>query len=197
MGCTPSFSSMIIQVYWQAGDGRVPSRGVGAMAPGGLGRRSGWHGAAPDVASIADGADGFQGHIARALGGPLVGLLEEDGADEPNRSCLYDVAKFEWRALWDRDFLRARYGEGFQAASPAGPGAAAPPRSGERVHATPRETCRVARPQRIRADAGRACLPGGGVRTGGADPTPPASPDARPRSHGRGRRDPSARAEEG
>ncbi len=46
--------------------GRVPSHGVGAMAPGGLGRRSGWHGAEPDVASIADGADGFQGHTMRA-----------------------------------------------------------------------------------------------------------------------------------
>jgi hypothetical protein len=34
------------------------------------------------VGSVADGADGFQRHVAGALGGPFVGLLEEDGADE-------------------------------------------------------------------------------------------------------------------
>ena len=34
---------------------------------------SGWHGRGPHGGSVADGADGFRGHVARPLGGPLVG----------------------------------------------------------------------------------------------------------------------------
>ena len=49
------------------------------MAPGGLGRQSGCHSREPDGGSIADGADRFQRYVAGALGGPFVGLLEQDG----------------------------------------------------------------------------------------------------------------------
>jgi len=45
---------------------------------------SGGHGGRADGGMIADGADGLQSHVARALGGPFVGLLEENGADEPH-----------------------------------------------------------------------------------------------------------------
>lgn len=37
-----------------------------------------------DGGSIAHDADGLQRHVARALGCPFVGLLEEQGADEPD-----------------------------------------------------------------------------------------------------------------
>jgi hypothetical protein len=36
------------------------------------------------MASIADGADRFRAHIARPLGGPFVGLPEQQGSDEPD-----------------------------------------------------------------------------------------------------------------
>ena len=42
------------------------------------GRRSGQ----ADGGSIAHGADGLQRHIAGALGGPVVGLLEEQSLDD-------------------------------------------------------------------------------------------------------------------
>ncbi len=48
----------------------------------------GGHGREPDRGSIADGADRFQCHVTRALGGPFVGLLEENDADEPNHGGL-------------------------------------------------------------------------------------------------------------
>jgi hypothetical protein len=65
--------------------GHVPSRGVGVRwFLGELGRWSGWHGGQPGEASIADGADAFQGHVAGALGGPFVGLLQQQGADKPD-----------------------------------------------------------------------------------------------------------------
>ena len=51
--------------------------------------KSGWaeidagcHGGQADEGIIAQGCDGFQGHVAGALDGPLVVLLEQDGADE-------------------------------------------------------------------------------------------------------------------
>lgn len=49
---------------------------------------SGGHGGQADVGSVADGADGFQGHVAGALCGPFVGLFEENGADEADDSGL-------------------------------------------------------------------------------------------------------------
>jgi hypothetical protein len=54
------------------------------MIPGGLGYRVGGHGGQPGGASIADGADAFQGHVAGALGCPLVGLFQQQGTDEPD-----------------------------------------------------------------------------------------------------------------
>jgi hypothetical protein len=42
------------------------------------------HSGQADVASVADGADVFQGHVAAALGGPFVGLLDEYGAGDAN-----------------------------------------------------------------------------------------------------------------
>ncbi len=39
-----------------------------------------------DERIIAHGGDGFQGHVAGSLDGPLVVLLEQDGADEPGDS---------------------------------------------------------------------------------------------------------------
>ena len=38
---------------------------------------SGWHGGQADGGIVADGADGFQCHVAGALGGPFVGLFEQ------------------------------------------------------------------------------------------------------------------------
>ena len=43
---------------------------------------SGCHSGQADMGSVADGADGFQRYVAGPLGGPFVGLLEENGADE-------------------------------------------------------------------------------------------------------------------
>ena len=40
------------------------------------------HGGQSDEGIIAHGRDGFQGHVARALDGPFVVLLKQDGADE-------------------------------------------------------------------------------------------------------------------
>jgi hypothetical protein len=45
---------------------------------------SGSRGGQADGGSIAHGADGLQRHVARTLCGPFVGLLEEQGADEPD-----------------------------------------------------------------------------------------------------------------
>ena len=45
---------------------------------------SGWHGGQPGGASIADAADAFQRHVTRPLGGPLVGLLQQQGAHQPH-----------------------------------------------------------------------------------------------------------------
>lgn len=36
----------------------------------------------PDILIIAEGSDGFQGHVPCALDGPFVALLEQQGADE-------------------------------------------------------------------------------------------------------------------
>ena len=65
--------------------GRVPWRGVAGEGqrelrhgPG----RSVCHWRQADDGIIGDGGDGLKGHIAGALDGPLVVLLEEDGADE-------------------------------------------------------------------------------------------------------------------
>ena len=41
-----------------------------------------------DGSNIAHGADRLQGHIAGALCGPLVGLLKEQGTDEPDNGGL-------------------------------------------------------------------------------------------------------------
>ena len=41
-----------------------------------------------DGGSIAHGADGLQRHVARALGSPFIGLLEEQRADEPDSGCF-------------------------------------------------------------------------------------------------------------
>lgn len=49
---------------------------------------SGGHGREPDGRSIADGGDGLQGHVARALGGPLVGLLQQQRPDKPDNGGL-------------------------------------------------------------------------------------------------------------
>lgn len=56
---------------------------------------------------------GFERHVA-VLELPLVVLFEQDGSDEPRDDASYNVANFVWRALLDRDSLRARYGEGFR-----------------------------------------------------------------------------------
>ena len=57
-------------------------RGVGAVLLGGLAAVSGCHGWQADDGIIAQGRDGFQGHVAGALDGPFIVLLEQDGADE-------------------------------------------------------------------------------------------------------------------
>ncbi len=41
-----------------------------------------------DEGIVAQRCDGFQGHVARALDGPFVVLLEQDGTDEPDDSGL-------------------------------------------------------------------------------------------------------------
>src|SRR5260370_41666944 len=45
---------------------------------------SGGHGGPPDEGVLAQRGHGFQGHVAGALRGPLIGLFEEDGTDQPN-----------------------------------------------------------------------------------------------------------------
>lgn len=62
------------------------------MIFGGWAAGSGWHGREPDGGIIADGADGFQGHVAGPLGGPFVGLLEQDGADEAHDGGLIGMS---------------------------------------------------------------------------------------------------------
>ena len=56
------------------------------MILGGLGRlvRRPRRDGQADGGSIAERADGLQRHVARALGRPFVGLLEEYGADQPD-----------------------------------------------------------------------------------------------------------------
>ena len=49
---------------------------------------SGGHGREPDGRSIAHCGDGLQGHVARALGGPLVGLLQQQRPDKPDNGGL-------------------------------------------------------------------------------------------------------------
>ena len=48
-------------------------------------RRPGWQ---ADERIIAQGGDGFQGHVAGALHSPLVVLFEQDGADESDDGVL-------------------------------------------------------------------------------------------------------------
>src|SRR3954471_4135728 len=127
---------------------------------------------------------------------PFIGLLEQDRADQPSDSSPYDVAKFEWRALWDRRSLKAQYGEGFRASAPASPGAGAPGRAEERAHGAARKASRVADPQRLRGDTDGGTVPGRGIRAPDTDPTPPASAACNPRpTYRRGRRR-STQAEE-
>ena len=67
---------------------RVPRRGVADELDHDDFRagpdRSDSHSGQSDDRSIAQGGDRFQGHVAGALDGPFVVLLQEDGADEPD-----------------------------------------------------------------------------------------------------------------
>ena len=45
---------------------------------------SGGHGGQLDKGIVAQRCDGFQGHVAGPLHGPLIVLFEEDGTDEPD-----------------------------------------------------------------------------------------------------------------
>src|SRR3954452_5909709 len=83
-----------------------------------LGRRprSGRHAWQTDARSVAENRQAFKAHVAPA-DRPLVVLLEHERADEPDESSPYNVAGFQWRALWDRRSLRAGYGEGFRSDS--------------------------------------------------------------------------------
>ena len=60
----------------------VSHRVVCQRCLGGLGGRSVGHGWQADGGRIAYRADGLQRHITGALGGPFIGLLEENGADQ-------------------------------------------------------------------------------------------------------------------
>lgn len=51
---------------------------------------SGWHSGQADWRSVADGADGFQCHVAGALRGLFVGLLEQGGPDETHDGGLVE-----------------------------------------------------------------------------------------------------------
>jgi len=117
-------------------------------------------------------------------------------SERGQHSSPYDVAKFEWRALWDRRSLMAQYGEGFRVGAPASLGAGVLGRAEERAHGAARKASRVADPQRLRGDADGSAVPGRGIRAPGADPTPLASAAYHPRStYRRGRRR-STQAEE-
>jgi hypothetical protein len=64
--------------------GRVPGRGVGAVLLAGCAAASDSCNWQADGWSIAHGGDGLQRHVARSLGGPFIGLLEQQRADEPD-----------------------------------------------------------------------------------------------------------------
>src|SRR5215212_11981507 len=70
--------------------------------------RSGRHAGQADARSVADHRQAFKAHGA-AADRPLVILLEHERAGEPDDGSPYNVANFQWRALWDRRSLKARY----------------------------------------------------------------------------------------
>ncbi len=49
---------------------------------------SGGQGWQTDGGIIAEGGDGFQGHVAGALDGPLIALFEQDGPDQARDRCF-------------------------------------------------------------------------------------------------------------
>ena len=70
---------------------RVPDCGVAGSEVGAFRQGPGWsddHGWQSDDGIIAQGGDGFQRHIAGALDGPFVVLLQQDCADEPDDSLV-------------------------------------------------------------------------------------------------------------
>lgn len=45
-----------------------------------------------DLGTVAEWGDGFQGHVAGALDGPFIGLLEQQRADQAGDDRSHDVA---------------------------------------------------------------------------------------------------------
>jgi hypothetical protein len=62
---------------------------------------SGGHGGRADGGIVAHGADGFQGHVAGALGDPFVGLFEQNCADQLGDGSPYNVANLRLAGLQD------------------------------------------------------------------------------------------------
>ena len=80
---------------------------------------SGGHGWQADGCSIADGAHRLQCHVACALGGPFVGLLEQDGTHEAGDGGLVGIDADELGAALN---LAVEPLDGVGAVQPGNPG---------------------------------------------------------------------------
>src|SRR5712691_3572604 len=79
---------------------RVPMRGVAGRRSEGQSPASAGSFGQPQGAArqriIAEWGDGFQGHVSRSLDGPLIVLLEQDGAVASTMACMPMMKAPSW-----------------------------------------------------------------------------------------------------